>query len=532
MSRLCLLPFLVICFLAWRGAAAAEATGTTFDVFEFAVEGNSLLSTIDVERAVYPYLGPGKTIGDVQQARKALEKTYQDAGYLTVLVDIPAQKVEDGVVTLRVVEGRVERLKVSGNRYYERGAIREGVPAMAAGEVPNFNDAQAQLALLSRTPDRKVTPLLRPGKEAGTVEVELKVDDQLPLHGSVEFNNKQSPDTTRNRLEASVHYDNLWQKGHSVGLYFQESPQKPSEVSVLTGTYSLPLGYDTLALYAVRSDSNVATAAASSVLGKGTTLGLRYIHALPPRDSYYHSLSAGFDYKDFKETTNLIGADTANHPIRYVPFSLQYNAGTGGDTGQWRLDLGLTASVRGLSDRQVICDDGQLHDQFDCKRSGAQPNFAVLRGDLERKQDLPGGWRLLGRVDFQKASQPLISNEQFSAGGVDSVRGYLDAEVQGDDGLRGRFEIEHPVLATDWGALRALAFLDRASVSLQDPLPGQKASFNLGSYGVGLRLSQRSGIHLDADVAHANFNGADRAGGGYRTHAGQNRIHARLSYEF
>lgn len=533
--RSLLAAILMLSAAAARAEGAAPDVGAQrpFDVLEYVVDGNSVLPQTDVERAVYPFLGPERGIAAVEKAREALEKAYHDAGYLTVLIDIPEQRVAEGVVRLRVTEGRVERLKVSGNRYYSRGEIRTGAPSLAAGEVPNFNEAQKDLAALSRTPDRRVMPLLRPGRAPGTVEVELKVDDDLPLHGSAEINNKQSPDTTDRRLEASLRYDNLWQKGHSVGASFQNSPLNTDQVEVFTGTYSAPLGTGILAGYAVRSNSNLATAGGTSVLGKGTTLGLRYIRPLPARGSYFHSLSAGFDIKSFDETTNLIGADTAKKPIRYVPFGIQYTGGTQDESGQWQFNLGAGWSLRGLSDRQILCDDGLMHDQFECKRHGAKSNFAVLRGDLQRNQTLGGGWDMTARFDVQAASQPLISNEQFAAGGVDSVRGYYDAERTGDDALRARLEVRTPGLWPESGVeTRLLGFFDWASLRIQQPDPGQEGRYAIGSLGIGLRLRDSGGLRLALDWAQALRAGANDAAGAPRTRQDDTRLHVRLGYEF
>ncbi|MBV8276611.1 MAG: hypothetical protein JO170_15310, partial [Verrucomicrobia bacterium] len=64
---------------------------------EYRVEGTHKLSELEVEEAVYPYLGPGRTTEDVEHARAALEKAYQEKGYQTVSVQIPAQQVRNGV---------------------------------------------------------------------------------------------------------------------------------------------------------------------------------------------------------------------------------------------------------------------------------------------------------------------------------------------------------------------------------------------------------------------------------------------------
>jgi hemolysin activation/secretion protein len=108
---------------------------------------------------------------------------------------------------------------------------------------------------------------------------------------------------------------------------------------------------------------------------------------------------------------------------------------------------------------------------------------------------------LFVRIGGQITSGPLISNEQFVAGGVDTVRGYLEAEQSGDDACFGRMELRSPWFAkttTFPAELMALAFLDGASLRLLDPLPSQKSYFNLSSGGVGLRVKYSP--HLDATL--------------------------------
>ena len=179
---------------------------------------------------------------DVEAARAALEKAYRDAGYLTVVVSIPEQDVSTGEVVLKVVEGTVERVRVRGAGFNLPSAVRAGVAELAEGTVPNFNTVQAQLAGVNRRADMRVTPVLRSGRLPGTVDVQLEVDDQLPLHGSLELNNRQTPNTTETRLSANVRYDNLFQRGHSVGLNWFYAPRRPDEANILSLNYHLPLG--------------------------------------------------------------------------------------------------------------------------------------------------------------------------------------------------------------------------------------------------------------------------------------------------
>ena len=69
--------------------APAGTDETRFDVLEYVIDGNTVLSVERVEQAVTPFLGPGLSMARVEAARAALEKAYQDAGYLSVFVDVP-----------------------------------------------------------------------------------------------------------------------------------------------------------------------------------------------------------------------------------------------------------------------------------------------------------------------------------------------------------------------------------------------------------------------------------------------------------
>lgn len=290
-------------------AFAAQAQEARFNIFEYRVEGTTLIPALAVEKAVYPHMGEQKSLDDVEKAREALEKAYHGVGYLTVLVTIPQQRINEGVVRLAVTEAPVDRLRVVESRYFDQGAIRAGVPELAEGNVPNFQDMQTELTALNRNADRRVTPVLRPGKTPGTVEVDLKVQDKLPLHGSVELNDQYSQDTSRTRLNANVRYDNLWGKQHSIGLSMQTAPSNASESQVFSANYTLPLnGGDFLAFYGVKSDSDVSAVGTLNVVGRGTILGTRYIKSLPGSDSFFHSASFGVDIKDFDQSVNLIGS--------------------------------------------------------------------------------------------------------------------------------------------------------------------------------------------------------------------------------
>jgi hemolysin activation/secretion protein len=513
---------------AWIACAQApggDVAQPAFDILEFAVEGNSRLSDLQIERAVGPFLGEGKSVRDVEAARAALEAAYQDSGFLTVVVAIPEQEVAGGSVTLKVSEGEVDRLRVRGAEYHLSSGIKSRVPELAEGNVPYFPQVQRELEALNRNPALKATPVLKPGRAAGSVAVQLDVDDSLPLSANLELSNRQSANTTPQRLSGNLRYDNLFQLGHSAALTLQTSPQKVDEVRVAALTYVVPSGSsgDAIALYSVVSRSKLATLTGSpglGLLGNTTIFGARYALSLRGITGYVHSLSLGIDYKDVKQSvvTTLTG-DQITTPISYTPLVAAYNGTWLGAASTTSLDVNANVGVRGVF--------GNRDSEFAAKRIGAVANFLALRGGVRHNLSI-ARWNLSARLEGQLASGPLVTNEQFAAGGAESVRGYLESERVGDAALRYSIEVRTPRVPLPGGdaapRLNLVGFVEGVSLRTLEAVLPTPSWRQLRGAGFGLRLAGVKGFSLDIDWAHAFADGDV-------TRAGNNRIHARLLWE-
>jgi hemolysin activation/secretion protein len=369
---------------------------------------------------------------------------------------------------------------------------------MAEGAVPNFNDIVRDIVALNQLPDRRVTPALRAGAVPGTVDVDLNVQDKLPLHGSLEANNRYSTGTTHTRLDGSIRYDNLWQLGHSLTFAFQLAPKRVRDGEVFSGAYVARFPdapWLSVTLNGLVQDSDISTVGGIGVSGKGRVFGARVSFTLPGSAGFFHSLTAGLDYKHFLEGITL-GSDTQGNPIRYWPASAQYLASWSGERSQTQLTGTVVVNLRGLSSPQ---------EQFDAKRFQASGNFSYLRGVAERTDELSGGLQLATRLQGQFADGALIGSEQFTAGGGDSVRGYAEVQAAGDYGMTGGAELRSPSLAPSFAAkvlteCRLLAFAEGGRLRLNEPLPEQKDLFLLWSVGAGTRLKILDRVSAALDV--------------------------------
>ncbi|WP_445676904.1 ShlB/FhaC/HecB family hemolysin secretion/activation protein [Pseudomonas aeruginosa] len=492
-------------------AAAGAETQRLVDINEYVVRGNTVLDNRAIEAAVYPFLGPQRSLGDIEEARDALQAAYQEKGYQSVYVELPEQQVSGGVVYLQVTETTVGRVRVVGAKHYSPVELREEVPALEEGKVPDFAQVQRELAQVNRTPGRQVLPMVREGQRPGTMDVDLQVEDKNPWHASIGLNNDYSADTRHLRSVVSLGYDNLWQLGHAISLTYFTAPQDQDNAKVWSGSYTAPLSQRwSVQLSGYQSDSDVATVSSMNVVGQGHSYGVAAIYSLPVTGLWSHSFSFGVDFKDFEEQTR-IGGNNDRVPIKYAPLTLGYNGFRYTERSQLALGLSLVAGTGSL------LGYGDDDEEFDRKRYRAKSGFGVLKGDLNHTLTFGGDWQVATKAAFQLASGPLISNEQFAAGGATSVRGYLAAENTADDGYLLSQEWRTPSLGrflgkraggyvNDW---RFYVFAEGAQLRLQDALPEQDDDFSLASVGIGTRAQLADWLSGSLDWAFPLLEGTN-----------------------
>jgi hemolysin activation/secretion protein len=274
--------------------------------------------------------------------------------------------------------------------------------------------------------------------------------------------------------------------------------------------------------YYIDSDSDVATLGTLGVVGKGKIAGLRFIRPLPPLAGGAQRATFGLDYKDFEESIALTGNQPSiETPIQYGILNAGWGLNFFGEEHTTAIDVLGVFAPRFLGNDPV---------EFENKRTGARPSFAYLGVSLSQENELPGDIRLRFSGRVQLADSPLISNEQFSLGGVLSVRGYLESQEFMDNGYSGQLEL----LSPDWGSRvpgvtsgRLFAFADAGGGMLQDPLPEQDDDFFLWSAGVGLRALLWRHLAPEIQWAFPFVDSADES-----IQSGDSRWHFNVRYGF
>ncbi|SFC96172.1 ShlB/FhaC/HecB family hemolysin secretion/activation protein [Massilia yuzhufengensis] len=517
--------------LAVTAACAQEAAPddiVRFTISRFEVTGNTLLSAGEIEQAVASHAGAGRDFGDVQRALEALEALYHARGYSVVTVQLPEQELNGGVVRLQVLQTKIGRVTVAGNRSFSAANIRRSLPALREGQTPNLTQVSANLKLANENPAKKVKLSLGSGAADDTVDARIDVLDERPWSVMANFDNTGTSETGTTHAGVVLQHANLWGRDHVASLQYTTTVEQPSQVGVWGLGYHVPLYGQgaALDLYASYSDvdSGVVTAGLFdlAVSGRGAVYGARYSQVLAKRSVGARELEGrliyGLEVKAYKNSVVFFDQDFGNN-VTVRPASIGYLGRVALDKGEANISATLLRNIPGGS-------RGAQQD-FTAARAGAKAGYTALR--------LAGAWsRALGDGDWQTrvlangqySPDALMPGEQFGAGGSTSVRGFRERELAADSGLGLNLELYTPNLCSRSGwQCRLLAFYDTAYGKRNHALPGELRSTTIAGAGAGLRFSVGSAASLQLDYGNVVKKGA--LGG-----ASKDRLHVRVGLAY
>ena len=116
LRTLLLLPLLF--FLVFPGALpVVTAAEDTYQVSKVEIRGNFLFAEETLQKAIQEYLGPRKTVRDLESIQNAIFSSYKQAGYTLVSIAIAAPPDSNGLLTVIVKEDIFRSVKVTGNKY-------------------------------------------------------------------------------------------------------------------------------------------------------------------------------------------------------------------------------------------------------------------------------------------------------------------------------------------------------------------------------------------------------------------------------
>jgi len=509
----------------------AQTQAERFDIDHFRIEGNTLLQPDEIEAVLEPYTGKLREYGDVRRAIEALRQRYRAAGFSVVWVVAPEQDLDRGVVTLRVVEARVGKVTIEGNRFFDDSNIRFSLPALREKVSPRTRDISANVQLANENPAKQVDVVLRPGGNQGVVDATVDVIDVRPLKAFLTLDNTGNPQTGDYRLGVGAQHANLFNRDHVGTFNYVTSPGKWNEVHLYSGSYRLPLyswgdSMDFIIAYSDVSAGTAQTVAGPLTFsGKGTVYGLRYNQLLERRGEYSHRIVYGLDYRAYRSVCALgdfgaAGCGPAAVDITVRPISLAYS-------GNWARPGRISDFYVALSHNVPGGTNGRESD-FNAARpspnggDGASSRYAIARAGASMVNAFESNWQVRAAFNAQYTSDALVSGEQFGIAGATTVRGFLERDIVRDTGYYANLELFSPNLAGKLvpgeGNLRGLLFYDVGRAA-NNPLDGEaRQKVSIASIGAGFRWNIQRNFNTRFDLARVVDEGGGRKAGDLRGH--------------
>ena len=481
-----------------------------FDIAEYKVEGNSLLKPADIARALAPFRGKNRDFGDVQRALEALEAAYRKAGYAAVRVYLPEQELDQGVVTLRVVEAKIGAVTVSGNKHFDEANVRRSVPSVREGTTPSAPRIADNTRLANENTAKQTRVVLKPSGQPNEVDAVIEVEDEKPWRAFLTLDNTGTPDTGNYRLGVGYQNNNMFNRDQTLTAQYITSPTEPDQVSIVSAGYRLPIYSigDSIDLIAGYSDVDAGTsqtqAGPLAFTGQGYVFLARYNWLLPRRAEYEHRVIFGLDYRYYQNACQFqslgaagcgsAGADYAVHPL-----SVGYLGTLTRTRSQVSFYGNLVQNIPGGSNGS----EAQLQEA----RPGTVGAYTILRAGINL------ALRLLARLPGAAACRRPVHRravgpgEQFGIGGWNSVRGFYERQIAGDCGYSGSLELYTPNVlqrfGAKWGELRFLGFYDLGHVDdldtrARDPVQGLHLQHRRRAQvqrGEELLPARRCGLH-------------------------------------
>jgi hemolysin activation/secretion protein len=451
-------------------------------VREVRVVGSTVFTPADFAPVVAPYLNRELTSEDLDALRVALTRVYVDRGYINSGAVLPDQRVADGVITYKIVEGKVTEVDVDGNRWFRTGYLRRRV-SLGAGTPLNVNDLQNQLRLLLE--DQRIARLnadLRPGVQPGEAVLGVTVEDRQPFRLALDFDNYQSPSIGAERGIVTLEDVNLTGNGDVLtARYGRSEGLNP----LLDFRYAIPVTpWDTtLAFQYRRNDYDIIEEPFRSLKIHSETEIFTASIRQPIYRTVNHDLALVLIGERLSNTTTfddgqpfpfIPGAHNGEMIVSALRIAPEYVYRTAGQVIAARSQFSVGLDVLGATRN----DESRVPDS----------RFFVWLGQFQWVRRLPIlDAELLFKTDIQLTSDPLLSLEQIAVGGRYSVRGYRENTLIRDKAVLTSLELRVPVIRNVvWADYVQLApFFDYGRGWNVNPDPDEERT--LMSVGIGLR---------------------------------------------
>jgi hemolysin activation/secretion protein len=458
-----------------------EPTETgAISVQQFEVLGSTVFSTIELNEVLDKFIKRSLTFTELLQARSAITDLYISNGYITSGAYIPPQNLGTGIVQIQVIEGGLQEIKVTGTNRLNPDYIRSRINIATGAPLSRDRLIEALQVLQINPLIANISAELSAGDLVGRNTLELKVRESETFNMQLSLDNNRAPSVGSFRRRIKVSEANLTGLGDSLTVgYSNTDGSNAYELN-----YSLPINpYNgTVAFAFSNSNSNVIETPFNilDIYSNSTNYDLTFRQPVLQTPSQELAFGIIGSYRESLSS------------LLKIPFPLSAGADNNGVTKVSVLSFFQDYTQR--SSQSVLAFRNQLNIGLGgvlgstVNSSFPDSRFVSFRGQAQYVNLLAPATLLLFRGDLQLSDRLLVPLQQIGFGGQDTLRGYRQDLLLGDNGASLSAEVRIPVLRVPEveGILQIVPFIDSAMVWTSSGEANPAQNLLVGT-GMGLR---------------------------------------------
>jgi hemolysin activation/secretion protein len=478
------------------GDAEIIARGESVYIHEYIITGNTVLPEALLRYIVTPYSNRDVSFTELSELRDKLTLAYVERGYVSSGAIVKLEQLSNGVLPIEIVEGVLAKIEIDNDGRLRDSFLRPRIIDLTKeggrGEVVNLNVLEERLQILLQKPQiDSLQSQLLPSEQPGESIIKMTVLEKRPYSGAIEISNYESPTVGGERIMLIGEHNNVSGYGDTLALDLRKS----EGLTDWHINYAFPVTNSDLELYLdlQNSDSEVVEEPFNSL----------------DMESRLNTYRLGIDYPISRTAFSrfsLFASLEKRHSESFLlglPFS--FNAWE--DEGEARitvLRLGQSWSQRSRQRAFELRSTFSIGlDTFDATiSSGETPDGEFISWLLQLQWAQRLGWldsQLIARGDIQFADSALLGMEKFTLGGHNSVRGYREGALLGDNGALATIEWHVPVLPGVTSSLVLAPFINSGFVQNRKY---NKFDESLSSAGLGILWKITQNTQFSIHWAH------------------------------
>lgn len=417
-----------------RDLAPEEAEKITFVLSGITLDGVTVYAESDLVPLYERHLGQRVSLRTIYEIADAIAAHYRNDGYILTRVVPPAQRVSNGIVRLKVMEGFIDKIEIEGAVDGDRARIARYADKIKESRPLTNRDLERYVLLINDLPGIRAKAILIPSFDTpGASDIVLQVArKRYDFSTAIDNRGTRFIGPGQVQIGAAIN-DVVLGSDRLEGEYIVTS--QTEELKYLQAGYSTVVGSEGTV---VSLSGNISTSEPGHTLepfriegrNRTATVALRHPVIRARRQNFTTRIS--FTYKN--STTDVAEMLLSDDRLRVIRAGGAYDF-VDGYNGINIVDAGVSQGVNIFNE--------STSGSANLTNASGRSDFTKVNLTAARLQGLPGPFSLQIAVTGQYAFSQLLVSEQFGFGGVPFGRAYDPSEYTGDHGAAGRVELRY-----------------------------------------------------------------------------------------